>query len=38
MAKKNITGEDGQKLQAEVWKETVAALETAVPEVQEIIS
>jgi NAD(P)-dependent dehydrogenase (short-subunit alcohol dehydrogenase family) len=35
-AVKNITGPEGQKIQAEVWKEVLAVLEEKVPEVKDI--
>jgi hypothetical protein len=36
-AAKNIFGPEGQKMQAEVWKEIIAILAEKVPEVKEIV-
>jgi len=33
---KNVLGPEGQKMQAEVWKEVLAILEEKVPEVKEL--
>ncbi len=35
---KNVFGLDGQKMQAQVWKEVLAILEETVPQVKEIVS
>jgi hypothetical protein len=35
-AEKSVWGPEGQKMQAEVWKEVLAVLESKFPEVREI--